>query len=153
VTRTLARLAEGFCAPAPDPAYVSLEEERLARSAAKKTRDAAQAPRPRDERLGLWQNLSIASIQQALNLIEWMDQGDDSAYEMFRFLVQNASAEPGAFRTKGENHIIVHQGRLDRDWWITTRGAARAPHSELNLSSCAERHPHEHHRCAPVAVR
>jgi hypothetical protein len=70
--------------------------------------------------------------------------GDNSAYEMFWFLVQNASAEPGTFRTEGENHIIVHQGRLDCDWWITTQGAACAPHSERNLSSHTECHPTAH---------
>jgi hypothetical protein len=58
--------------------------------------------------------------------------------------VQNASAEPGAFRTEGESHIIVHQGRLDRDWWVTTRGTTRPSRSERNFNSRTERQPASH---------
>ncbi|KAJ7799313.1 hypothetical protein B0H13DRAFT_1933218 [Mycena leptocephala] len=130
---------------------VAMEEERLACNAAKKNRNAPQAPHQRDERLGIWQHLTIANLLQALNLIEWMDQGDESAYELFRFIIQNVSAEPGTFRTEGENHIIIHQGRLDRDWWITTRGVAHDQSAYLvNAPARAHR---MHHRCAPSPRR
>ncbi|KAJ7812112.1 hypothetical protein B0H13DRAFT_2383419 [Mycena leptocephala] len=146
---TVTRVAEGFMAPAPDPDYATHEEERITRSVAatrkvesrlvtpsdfestqktgkEKGKEVATGARIRDERLGMWQFLSIANLHQAYNLVEWLNQGEDSAYELFLLVVQNASADPSAFRTEGEAHIIMNQQDLERRWWITTRGVARA---------------------------
>ncbi|KAJ7715359.1 hypothetical protein DFH07DRAFT_785624 [Mycena maculata] len=120
-------------AAAPDPDYVTREEERIARSRVRASRDP-NAPEPvtraRDARLGVWRNLQIATIDQAMNLSDWLDKGEESSFEFFQFIVQNAAALPLEFRSEGESYIMRHQQALERGWWVTTTGAPRPSHAE-----------------------
>ncbi|KAJ7075391.1 hypothetical protein B0H15DRAFT_806245 [Mycena belliarum] len=121
--------------PAPDPKYVGGEEDRILRSRAKSSRNKGRdtgttGVRSRDDRLGLWRYAEIADITQAINLCEWLDLGEESAYKKFLFIVQNSAAAPTDFRTEGEVYVLKHQQDLERNWWILTRGAARLPRSE-----------------------
>ncbi|KAJ7718172.1 hypothetical protein B0H16DRAFT_1475743 [Mycena metata] len=131
--RTVLKISEGWAAPVGDPDYVLKEEDRVHRHAQKtacdKTKEVPTCVR--DSRLGVWQHLRIANLDQAHNLIEWLEQGKDSAYKVFTLIVQNTSASPGEFRTEGEMYVLSHQQRLEREWWVTTRSTAQPP--------CAER--------------
>ncbi|KAJ7684894.1 hypothetical protein DFH06DRAFT_1118548 [Mycena polygramma] len=99
--------------------YGSDEEERIARHTAKdKGKEVPQAIRPRTDKL-------------TMNLIDWLDQGEESAYEKFKFIAQNASVLPAEYRAEGEAYVLSQQQRIEANWWTTTCGGPR--------SNCAER--------------
>ncbi|KAJ7747403.1 hypothetical protein DFH07DRAFT_776008 [Mycena maculata] len=72
----------------------------------------------------------IATIDQAMNLSDWLDKGEESSFEFFQFIVQNAAALPLEFRSEGESYIMRHQQALERGWWVTTTGAPRPSRAE-----------------------
>ncbi|KAJ7665831.1 hypothetical protein DFH06DRAFT_1322984 [Mycena polygramma] len=136
--RTVARRASDYDGPqvtfTTNPAYAADEEDRVARhtikTAKEKGKEPPQAVRARDTHLGPWQFLNIADIPQAINLIAWMEEGEDTAYAKFKFIVQNASALPGEFRAEGETYLLSQQQRLEQQWWRTTRGETRPNRAE-----------------------
>ncbi|KAJ6477095.1 hypothetical protein C8R47DRAFT_1075420 [Mycena vitilis] len=115
----------------PDPDYVAREDERLARSRAKSSQNRARGivppARPTDERTGIWRTLQVGTIAQAINLCEWLDLGEETAYQKFQHVVQTCAAAPTEFRAEGEAYLLRHQQQLEQSWWRTTRGEARAP--------------------------
>ncbi|KAJ6517367.1 hypothetical protein C8R47DRAFT_1063056 [Mycena vitilis] len=108
--QTIARAASDYDGPAaagaPSATYVAEEEDRVARHLAKD------------------------KGKETVNLIEWLEQGEDTAYEKFKFIVQNASALPADFRAEGEAFILSQQQRIEHTWWTTTRGGPRPNRAE-----------------------
>ncbi|KAJ6481581.1 hypothetical protein C8R47DRAFT_1073928 [Mycena vitilis] len=117
-----------------DPQYVTRETERMARSAAKASQDRARgitpAIRPRDDRVGIWRALQVATIAQAVNLCEWLALGEIDAYEKFQHVVQTCTSFPAEFRTEREAYLLRHQQPLERAYWVTTTGEPRPSRSE-----------------------
>ncbi|KAJ7714887.1 hypothetical protein DFH07DRAFT_974332 [Mycena maculata] len=126
----------------PDPDYVTREEECIARARVHASRDPngpEPVIRPRDARLGIWRHLQLASLAQAHNLRDWLELGEESAFEFFQLLVQNGAALPLEFRSEGEAYIMRNQQTLERGWWITTTGVARLPRAERLHNAAAPR--------------
>jgi hypothetical protein len=114
---------------ASDFDYVEREESRLVelRSHTPNPNETTSAARLHDSRLGLFIYLQIASIAQALNLIVWLRVAQQEVYEMFSLIVQNCSACPADFRSKGESYLLRNQQDIERAWWITVTGHPRPP--------------------------
>ncbi|KAJ7710626.1 hypothetical protein B0H17DRAFT_1324280 [Mycena rosella] len=106
---------EGDEDPPSDDGYLKREEERLLRVAV--TRSKAHKK-------------GVADPPAAINLCEFLDTGEESAYEKFVFMIQNLAAVPTDFCTEGEAYVMKHQQQLECNWWIKTRGAPRQSRME-----------------------
>ncbi|KAJ7029158.1 hypothetical protein C8F04DRAFT_1187942 [Mycena alexandri] len=120
--------------PPSDPRYPELEEERIARvrerplAAGNISQPAWREGNPR--LLGGFYRLQIHTIEQAFNLISFLDVGQQEVYELYTLIVGNLAAYPRTFRTEGEAHLMRFQQEIDRAWWITTTGVTRPPRHE-----------------------
>ncbi|KAJ7032400.1 hypothetical protein C8F04DRAFT_1185041 [Mycena alexandri] len=120
--------------PPPDPSYAAAEEERIARTREKPlaagniSQPAWREGNPR--LLGRFYRCQIHSIEQAYNLISFLDAGQQEAFELYSIIVGNLAAYPRTFRTEGEAHLMRFQQDIDRAWWITTTGVPRPPRHE-----------------------
>ncbi|KAJ7434623.1 hypothetical protein B0H11DRAFT_1938389, partial [Mycena galericulata] len=116
--------------PIPDPEFSTIEEARIARFRSKPLNDQRAPPiwNPGNPRLlGRFHHHQIQTLDQAYNIISFLHNGQDEAYELFQVINQNGSGFPEVFRTEGEAYLIRHQQELERMWWNTTTGAPRPP--------------------------
>ncbi|KAJ7604740.1 hypothetical protein B0H17DRAFT_1222148 [Mycena rosella] len=124
-----------FVCPPPDPDYPQQEEARIGRAKEKTHRERRdkQPPVWRGQdpyMLGRWDRCKIQTLEQAYNLVAFLDIGQEQAYELFTITVQNMGNFPLQFRTEGEAHLMRHQQELEKRWWICTTGAPRPPRYE-----------------------
>ncbi|KAJ7712521.1 hypothetical protein DFH07DRAFT_974934 [Mycena maculata] len=117
------------CLPS-DPGYVAEEDAQIERAYAKPLKErhdnpSWQAGNPHV--LGRFWGCQIQTLEQALNLVAFMETGQQEAYELFALISQNLGAFPLHFRTEGEAHLMRHHQELERNWWVTVTGTARAP--------------------------
>ncbi|KAJ7742067.1 hypothetical protein B0H16DRAFT_1464235 [Mycena metata] len=119
--------------PPPAEGYAEQEEERLARArerpvGALKGPYQVQTWREGNSRaMGRFYRRQIVTIEQAYNLVAFLDVGQQEAYELFALTVQNLAAFPQQFRTEGEAHLMRYQQDIERAWWTVTTGGPRAP--------------------------
>ncbi|KAJ7031077.1 hypothetical protein C8F04DRAFT_1186134 [Mycena alexandri] len=120
--------------PPSDPRYPELEEEHIVRvrerplAVGNISQPAWREGNPR--LLGRFYRLQIHTIEQAFNLISFLDVGQQEAYELYTLIVGNLAAYPRTFRTEGEAHLMRFQQEIDCAWWITTTGVTRPPRHE-----------------------
>ncbi|KAJ7717206.1 hypothetical protein B0H16DRAFT_1476228 [Mycena metata] len=106
--------------PPPANGYAEQEEECLTRA----------RERPVGTLRGPYQvfyRRQIVTIDQAYNLVAFLDVGQQEAYELFALTVQNLAAFPQQFRTEGKAHLMRYQQEIERAWWTMTTGGPRAP--------------------------
>ncbi|KAJ7664156.1 hypothetical protein B0H17DRAFT_303600 [Mycena rosella] len=130
-----------FVCPPPDPDYPQQEEARIDRAKQKTHRERRdkQPPVWRGQDpylLGRWDRCKIQTLEQAYNLVAFLDIGQEQVYELFTITVQNMGNFPLQFRTEGEAHLMRHQQELEKRWWICTTSAPRPPryvrHPQVN---------------------
>ncbi|KAJ7471586.1 hypothetical protein B0H11DRAFT_2237139 [Mycena galericulata] len=123
-------LDEDSC-PGPDVDFCAEEEARIVRTHAKPINllnNLAPLWNEGNPRLlGRFHHCQIQTLHQAYNLIAFMQNGQQEAYELFMQTTQNLAAFPLRFRTEGEAHLMRHQQQIDRTWWINTTGGPRPP--------------------------
>ncbi|KAJ7820898.1 hypothetical protein B0H13DRAFT_1921104 [Mycena leptocephala] len=79
------------------------------------------APRPSSD-AGMWRDLSIATIDEARNLLLWMGAGCPQARSMFRNLVEYFGHHPTALRPDGILHLLRKQNSAESTWLYVTTG-------------------------------
>ncbi|KAJ6449144.1 hypothetical protein C8R47DRAFT_1084806 [Mycena vitilis] len=127
---------EDECPPA-DPGYAAAEEARIERARTKPLKEGrAVQPswREGNQRLqGRFYCAQITTLEQAFNLIAFLEAGQQEAYELYSTLTQNLAAFPLHFRMEGEAYLMRHQQDIETSWWITVTGVRRP--------SRGDRHP------------
>ncbi|KAJ7037607.1 hypothetical protein C8F04DRAFT_1232469 [Mycena alexandri] len=120
--------------PNPNPNYANVEEERIAR-VREKPLAAGNISQPdwregNPRLLGRFYRLQIHTLEQAYNLVSFLDVGQQEAFEWFTLIVGNLAAFPRNFRTEGEAYLMRYQQDIDKAWWVTTTGITRPPRHE-----------------------
>ncbi|KAJ6450555.1 hypothetical protein C8R47DRAFT_1230210 [Mycena vitilis] len=123
--------------PPPDLGYAAAEEERIAKARVKPLKEGrTHQPVWREDNprlLGRFYRTQITTLEQAFNLISFLDAGQQEARELFETVTQNLAAFPLHFRTEGEAYLLRNQQDIEAAWWVTITGRRRA--------SRQERHP------------
>ncbi|KAJ7606448.1 hypothetical protein DFH06DRAFT_1347982 [Mycena polygramma] len=124
---------EDECPPSDDN-YAATEEARIERARTKPLKlGRAVQPVWRDNNqrlLGRFHRCQIVTLEQAFNLISFLNAGQQEAWELYSTFTQNLAAFPLLFRTEGKAYILCHQQDIERSWWITVTGEARTPRHE-----------------------
>ncbi|KAJ7018847.1 hypothetical protein C8F04DRAFT_1198405 [Mycena alexandri] len=120
--------------PNPNPNYAEVEEERITRVREKPLASGNISQpnwREGDPRLlGRFYRLQVHTLEQAYNLVSFLDVGQQEAFEWFTLIVGNLAAHPRNFHTEGEAYLMRYQQDIDKAWWVTTTGVTRPPRHE-----------------------
>ncbi|KAJ7022619.1 hypothetical protein C8F04DRAFT_1194344 [Mycena alexandri] len=79
------------------------------------------------DKIGRWAGLTISTIENAANLLRWVERTEPTAFQFMRAETVRLGSDPTILRNAGELYLLSKQNAATANYWMRSTGSPKAP--------------------------